>query len=255
VNPFDALMRAAPGDPQDVDVETLQVVREAMVDCIDLLTPEHQWIINSLYMERLTTRAVGKQLGISHVHVMRLRNVALQQLQATLSLHPIIRERLKMDDVWESAAFNHLLTLHTDYTGDTKDDLRTQINTAWTLVGAGSVSQKARDKAVDALSLLGGWAMAHTPQYRENSMEYLMRVTDLLASKQHDYGSGNINRFGLVGLVVRMSDKVERYENLRNRPTPSNETLQDTLDDMVGYAVIARMVLDNSFNLPLGADL
>jgi hypothetical protein len=72
-----------------------------------------------------------------------------------------------------------------------------------------------------------------------------------LCSKQHDYGHGNINRFGLVGVVVRLSDKVERYKNLEGRKA-ENESTYDTLLDIVGYSVIALMLLDETFNLNLG---
>jgi hypothetical protein len=74
-----------------------------------------------------------------------------------------------------------------------------------------------------------------------------------LCSKQHDYGHGNINKFGLFGVLVRLSDKIERYKNLINKNTPAiNESIDDTLTDMVGYCVVALMLLDETFNLELG---
>lgn len=78
------------------------------------------------------------------------------------------------------------------------------------------------------------------------------RVTELLCSKQHDYGHGNISKFGTVGLMVRMSDKAERLRNLRGKTTsPQNESLVDTLLDILGYSVLALMWIDGTFMLEL----
>jgi hypothetical protein len=77
-------------------------------------------------------------------------------------------------------------------------------------------------------------------------------MLDLLASKQHDYGHGNITAFGLLGVAVRMSDKIARLENLVKRDDDAvNEPLLDTYMDIVGYAVIAGMLLNNTFELEL----
>jgi hypothetical protein len=76
-----------------------------------------------------------------------------------------------------------------------------------------------------------------------------------LCRKQHDYGHGNINRFGIYGVIVRLSDKIERLDNLRSKQVkPQNESIQDTLTDIVGYCVIALMLMDETFNLNLGDD-
>ena len=75
----------------------------------------------------------------------------------------------------------------------------------------------------------------------------------LLARKQHDYGHGNITSFGLLGVAVRMSDKIARLKNLTARGTDAaNEPLRDTYEDIVGYAVIAGMLLNDTFRLELG---
>lgn len=78
-------------------------------------------------------------------------------------------------------------------------------------------------------------------------------MTDLLIRKQHDYGHGNIMNFGMTGVAVRMCDKLERYQNLKSRVItgPMNESLIDTMMDLVGYAAIASMLEDETFGLPL----
>jgi hypothetical protein len=77
----------------------------------------------------------------------------------------------------------------------------------------------------------------------------------LLASKQHDYGHENINRFGSGGVRVRLWDKISRYENLVKRGEAENESIEDTLVDMVGYATIYVMVKNGTFSYPLQAEL
>lgn len=80
----------------------------------------------------------------------------------------------------------------------------------------------------------------------------------LLASKQHDYGHANITKFGSQGVEVRLYDKVARYENLGERVVRghdvSNESITDTLIDMIGYVIIWHMLKQNEFSLPLEAD-
>jgi len=75
----------------------------------------------------------------------------------------------------------------------------------------------------------------------------------LLCRKQYDYGHGNIDNFGLVGVAVRLCDKIARAKNLKKRGahTVKNETVIDTYEDIVGYATIAVMLRDGTFLLDL----
>lgn len=74
----------------------------------------------------------------------------------------------------------------------------------------------------------------------------------LLVSKQRDYGVRNILKFGLEGISVRLWDKIARLENLDgNDAAPQNESVVDTLTDIVGYVVIATMLTNGWFELPL----
>jgi hypothetical protein len=77
-------------------------------------------------------------------------------------------------------------------------------------------------------------------------------MLQLLVSKQHDYGHGNILAFGIVGVGIRACDKVARYFNLKDQPDSAhNEPFIDCLKDMVGYAIIGMMLHDNTFILEL----
>ena len=65
-------------------------------------------------------------------------------------------------------------------------------------------------------------------------------LANLVISKQHDYGQGNILAFGADGILVRVSDKVERLKNLRGKEAV-NEPQTDSWRDLAGYAILALM--------------
>lgn len=80
----------------------------------------------------------------------------------------------------------------------------------------------------------------------------VVETTRTLIRKQRDYGRENIRRFGRQGLLVRMHDKVARLENLLDTErTPNNESIDDTLLDIVGYSAIGIMWENRTFMLPL----
>lgn len=88
----------------------------------------------------------------------------------------------------------------------------------------------------------------------------------LLIKKQKDYGPLNILEFGQVGLIVRMFDKVARLKNLISKSkstsdllssnSVANESIIDTLMDLIGYSTIGLMLLErddvygNKFLMP-----
>lgn len=82
----------------------------------------------------------------------------------------------------------------------------------------------------------------------------------LFYSKHLDYGMKNVaagtnleteaeKAFALEGLWFRLSDKVNRWQNmmLSGRPV-NNESLVDTFNDIANYAIIARLVLEDKWH-------
>ena len=69
----------------------------------------------------------------------------------------------------------------------------------------------------------------------------------LLVSKNADYGSSNIADTpggALIGIAVRLHDKISRLNNLLDKNTePNHESIWDTVTDIVGYGLIGQMVL------------
>ena len=82
-----------------------------------------------------------------------------------------------------------------------------------------------------------------------------VEMLNLFAKKQIDYGPKNIGmgketidsdedvRKSLLGISVRMNDKIQRFLNLTiNNQEPNNESLEDTLIDIANYAVMGMIV-------------
>lgn len=70
----------------------------------------------------------------------------------------------------------------------------------------------------------------------------------ILLRKHNDYGPKNIAQSpggALNGLRVRMWDKIARINNLMDSGvSPSNESLRDSFLDLMNYAAIAQLVID-----------
>jgi hypothetical protein len=73
----------------------------------------------------------------------------------------------------------------------------------------------------------------------------------LLLRKHKDYGPKNISESPggpINGLRVRMHDKLARINNLyESGATPENESLRDSFIDMANYALIALLVIDETW--------
>jgi len=66
---------------------------------------------------------------------------------------------------------------------------------------------------------------------------------ELFIRKNHDYGDA-FNTHGLVGVLVRMQDKINRAMTISNNSIRVNdESLRDTLIDLHNYAAMAIMTL------------
>ena len=75
-------------------------------------------------------------------------------------------------------------------------------------------------------------------------------IAALVISKQIDYGHDNINAFGEFGILVRTNDKVARLRNLHGKEGVTEPRI-DAWKDIAGYAILALMLDDDSFNLEL----
>ena len=75
-------------------------------------------------------------------------------------------------------------------------------------------------------------------------------IAELVIRKQRDYGHDNINAFGEFGILVRTNDKVARLRNLHGKEGVTEPRI-DAWRDIAGYALIALMLDEGTFNLEL----
>ena len=71
---------------------------------------------------------------------------------------------------------------------------------------------------------------------------------DIFEKKNKDYGDAFATH-GVVGVMVRISDKMSRFTNLSKRGiqiSVSDETIKDTLMDLHNYAAMAIMLLEEN---------
>ena len=244
---MEALMRSV-GDDIEESLEELQPLREAVAFCIEQLDEQDQFIVNAVNSEFLSYEQLGKRLGVSKPHAWRLKNNAYAKLEQLLIMHPLVRRKVRMIKTWEQSASQwvmHIASFATEEQEASMPKLFRLIESArkclfdsndipvsllWTEIGIEAIQELRKRKDWDS-----------------------GQMCVLLVSKQHDYGHGNITSFGLRGVCVRLSDKVERLNNLKAKNSPAkNESLLDTLRDIVGYCVIALMLNDETFELDLG---
>lgn len=98
--------------------------------------------------------------------------------------------------------------------------------------------------------------MATLNQVRNPKFHALVaEIVELHEKKNHDYSPdvdplGNFRRsqaFGVDpvrGILVRLSDKWSRIEQLTSGKTPKNESLRDSLIDNAVYSLLAVLLLD-----------
>ena len=70
-------------------------------------------------------------------------------------------------------------------------------------------------------------------------------ITSILLKKNEDYGNASFD-LGLNGNMVHLWDKVKRYRTLiEGTNDPNYENIDDTLKDIIGYAIIGLHILDD----------
>ena len=83
-----------------------------------------------------------------------------------------------------------------------------------------------------------------------------IQVLDTIIGKQRMYGHGNIARFAIPGVAIRLNDKLERLKNLQKHDGPVLfEPIADTWLDICGYSVIALLWIRGWFMLELESEV
>jgi hypothetical protein len=88
-------------------------------------------------------------------------------------------------------------------------------------------------------------AMLNIPNRVEQMETVQKEGLELFKKKNKDYGDA-FAEYGVVGVLVRMGDKIKRLQNIeKNKITLINdETMRDTLIDLHNYSAMAIMLLN-----------
>ena len=71
-------------------------------------------------------------------------------------------------------------------------------------------------------------------------------LAQLLIRKNADYGNSfeeQYNKRGLLGVLIRLEDKIARLDNLQKNSAKVDESIKDTLVDLAGYALLASILV------------
>lgn len=93
------------------------------------------------------------------------------------------------------------------------------------------------------------------PATFEQALSQLNAECDrIMIKKQLDYGSLNIAIWDVLGVAVRLTDKVMRLRELiLSGRLPQNESIRDTAIDIRNYGLILLMLVDGLWGLPMEA--
>lgn len=245
---YEALMQAPPHEEPE-ELESMPAhVRDIIDEHIHKLEPREQWIVNGLIHQGKSLQEIGDELNFTKTHIWRLRDQAFDKLRRLMIQDTTIRKSIAVADTWEQSAMQWVAAISEPaplMTPITLEDLDDNMATI-----ANAMSNRSfRIMENAALFMAKRVALLLRQQEQWDAGE----MVALLCRKQHDYGHGNINKFGEFGVIVRLSDKVERYKNLVGKQA-MNESTNDTLTDIIGYCVVLLMLLDETFQLPLGDD-
>lgn len=63
---------------------------------------------------------------------------------------------------------------------------------------------------------------------------------EIFVKKNNDYGNTNLDKFGKIGIMIRLQDKINRFINVskNNINLVEDETLDDTVKDLINYSYL-----------------
>lgn len=81
----------------------------------------------------------------------------------------------------------------------------------------------------------------------ENKIDKIFKdMKETLLKKHADYGNENLKKYGEKGIIIRLSDKMARLDNVYKGAKMQTDSHKDTYMDIIGYAVQALIMLEES---------
>jgi len=81
------------------------------------------------------------------------------------------------------------------------------------------------------------------------------QVVELLKDRNAKYGDENLMDFGVLGLVIRINDKLGRIKTALSNRDPGTDAyaiIEDALKDIAGYAINGLRLMEEGKLPPLG---
>lgn len=91
--------------------------------------------------------------------------------------------------------------------------------------------------------------VTYDPYFADMVEEKAVDVVDMVVAKNRDYGNSFeklVDKYGMVALAIRFADKFNRLDSLvtNGRNYVPDETIEDTLKDIAGYALLGLVLLE-----------
>lgn len=247
-----ALMEAMPHIEPAVAATDEVLLREVLAAVYDMLPPLEQYVIESLIIEGLSLRQAAHRFGRSKSTVSRIRDDALKTMRSFIEQEIVMTPQMftqKPND-WREAAYDQLAVVNgerievafpvaqvvdaIDFANDYYDARK---------------FRRADDEVLRAGRIAWQWLLEN---YEEDEQELFRQQLDLLCERQAKYGHKNILKRLEAGILIRMSDKAARLENMEDeRRDFADDSVVDAWMDIVGYTVIYLMLDADTFTLDL----
>lgn len=222
---------------------------DIVADILDTLDEKMRDVVLAVFFEQIPFSELGERLGCSKTHAFRMAKAAQAEVERHLLKDQHIIERYdlysSLYDNWEDAAMGVI--------GSYDGVVGRPANIGVIDFCANDLAKCVRDRTHFESFMFNSIGMEAVAELKHRAMWDIAAFHTLLCGKQADYGHDNINAFGHIGIAVRLHDKIARLHNLASKAAV-NEPLLDTWHDLIGYATLAEMLYQNTFNLPLKGD-
>lgn len=134
----------------------------------------------------------------------------------------------------------------------------TEIGALLEILKGDPINEDAKKVLSKKLRTMENLLHGDTPASFEQALWILAyRRNELMVRKNRDYGKHNVSKFGLFGILVRASDKLERLITLTKagREGQNEESMADTLADLANYGTIGQMLRHDYWMLPYEDEL
>lgn len=98
MNIWQAMLQAAPGKAIKIPADQPDIIKEALLDCMEMLTEQDAYVIDAIIWEQTGYPTLAKRMGISTPHAWRLTQAAFANLKELLMMHSTLRDYLVPDE-------------------------------------------------------------------------------------------------------------------------------------------------------------